>query len=48
MAKRFSNTLIRVFLIDFLNESDILDSVDYMIIDTGAGIGGITQVLKRK
>lgn len=27
----------------FLNESDILDSIDYMIIDTGAGIGGITQ-----
>lgn len=27
----------------FLDESDILDSIDYMIIDTGAGIGGITQ-----
>ena len=27
----------------FLQESDILDSIDYMIIDTGAGIGGITQ-----
>lgn len=27
----------------FLDQSDILDSIDYMIIDTGAGIGGITQ-----
>ena len=27
----------------FLEESDILNSIDYMIIDTGAGIGGITQ-----
>lgn len=27
----------------FLDESDVLDSIDYMIIDTGAGIGGITQ-----
>lgn len=27
----------------FLNESSILDSIDYMLIDTGAGIGGITQ-----
>ncbi len=27
----------------FLQESDILDNIDYMIIDTGAGIGGITQ-----
>lgn len=27
----------------FVEESDILNSIDYMIIDTGAGIGGITQ-----
>ncbi|MFC3867656.1 P-loop NTPase [Helicobacter equorum] len=27
----------------FLEESNILDSVEYMIIDTGAGIGGVTQ-----
>lgn len=27
----------------FLEESSILDSVEYMIIDTGAGIGGVTQ-----
>lgn len=27
----------------FLEESNILDTIDYMIIDTGAGIGGITQ-----
>lgn len=27
----------------FIEESDILDSIDYMIIDTGAGIGGVTQ-----
>ncbi|TLD95105.1 MinD/ParA family protein [Helicobacter jaachi] len=27
----------------FLQESDILNTIDYMIIDTGAGIGGITQ-----
>lgn len=27
----------------FLQESDILDDIDYMIIDTGAGIGGVTQ-----
>lgn len=27
----------------FLQESDILNSIDYMIIDTGAGIGGVTQ-----
>lgn len=27
----------------FVEESDILDSIEYMIIDTGAGIGGITQ-----
>lgn len=27
----------------FLQESDILNTIDYMIIDTGAGIGGVTQ-----
>ena len=27
----------------FVEESDILNSIDYMIIDTGAGIGGVTQ-----
>ncbi|HIV48837.1 P-loop NTPase [uncultured Helicobacter sp.] len=27
----------------FVEESDILDCIEYMIIDTGAGIGGITQ-----
>ncbi len=27
----------------FVEESDILDSIEYMLIDTGAGIGGVTQ-----
>lgn len=27
----------------FLDESDMLRTIDYMIIDTGAGIGGVTQ-----
>ncbi|RDU59651.1 ATP-binding protein [Helicobacter marmotae] len=27
----------------FLQESDILSDIDYMLIDTGAGIGGVTQ-----
>ncbi len=27
----------------FLDESDILNDTDYIIIDTGAGIGGVTQ-----
>lgn len=27
----------------FLDESDILNDIDYIIIDTGAGIGGVTQ-----
>lgn len=27
----------------FLQESNILNNIDYMLIDTGAGIGGVTQ-----